>query len=149
VKPQSAKAKGKLLENWVADQIKAKGLDNKAHRDGASGAGNREKADISTSLLILGRQAMFECKNQKTVKLVEWWKQTEEHCKSGGEPLLITKYDREPLEATKITLYFDTFLDLIKKAKEPPKIDNASRELRWHLERLKQDCKKTIDLLEA
>lgn len=147
MKPSSAKQKGKLLENWVADQIKLKGLDHKAHRDGASGAGNREKADISTSLMILGRQCMFECKNQKSINFPQWWKQTEEHCKSGGEPLLITKYDKEPLEAAKITLYLDTFLDLLKKAQEPKTQFNANRELVWHLERVKQDAHKTIKLL--
>lgn len=148
MKPSSAKAKGKLLENYVADLIKSKGLDSKAHRDGASGAGNREKADISTSLTILGRQAMFECKNQKTIKMVEWWKQVDNECKSGGEPLLVTKYDREPLEASKITLYLETFLDLVVRASEPKSQENASKELKWHLEQIKRDAQKTLKLLK-
>ena len=37
------KEKGKQLEDYVADQIVAKGIDSRARRDGASGAGTREK----------------------------------------------------------------------------------------------------------
>lgn len=147
MKSQSAKQKGKLLENYVADQIKVKGLDNKAHRDGASGSGNREKADISTSMTVLGRQAMFECKNQKTMKFNEWWRQLESYSHD-GEPILAFKFDRESLEATKVVIYLDSFLELVKKACEPKSQFNANRELVWHLERVKQDAQKTIKLLE-
>jgi hypothetical protein len=148
MKPSSAKQKGKLLENWVADQIVAKGLDNKARREGSSGAGNRDKADVVTSMTILNRNVSIECKNQKSISFPEWWKQCEEAAiKTSSEPLLVTKYDREPLEAAKVTIYLDTFLDLIKKASEPKSQFNANRELVWHLERVKQDAKKTLGLL--
>jgi Holliday junction resolvase len=147
--PTSAKKKGKYLESHVADLIRLKGLDNRAYRDGASGAGNREKGDVATSITILGRNICIECKNQKTSKFPKWWKQCETAAlKTSSEPVLITKYDREPLEAAKVTIYLDTFLDLVKRAKEPTKVDAPSRELRWHLERLKQDAGKVIKLLE-
>lgn len=146
--PSSAKQKGKLLENWVADQIVAKGLDNKARREGSSGAGNRDKADVVTSMTILNRNISIECKNQKTVNFPEWWKQCEEAAlKTSCEPLLVTKYDRESLEAAKVTLYLDTFLDLVKKASEPKSQTNANRELMWHLERVKQDAQRTLKIL--
>jgi hypothetical protein len=145
--PKSAKQKGKVLENYVADQIRSKGIDSKAHRDGASGAGNREKADISTSMSILGRQAMIECKNQKAMKFQEWWKQLEQYVHD-GEPILAFKFDREGLEATKVVIYLDTFLDLVKRASEPKSQANANRELRWHLEQVKRDAQKTIKMLE-
>lgn len=114
MKIQSAKQRGKLLENWVADQIIAKGLDNRARRDGASGAGNREKADISTSLTINGINAGFECKNHKTLHIPDWWKQTKKLKTLNKEPILVYKLPREPFEETLCTLRLNTLLELCK-----------------------------------
>lgn len=114
MKPSSAKAKGKLLEDYVADQIILKGLDSKAHRDGASGAGNREKGDINTSMMVLGQNAGFECKNQATLHIPEWWKQTKKLESLQREPILAFKQFGEPLTETKVIIYLDTFLELVK-----------------------------------
>lgn len=111
---KSAKAKGKLLEDHVADQIIAKGIDHKAHRDGASGAGNREKGDISTSMMVLGQNAGFECKNQATLHIPDWWKQVKKLESLGREPILVFKIYGEPLSETKVVIYLDTFLELVK-----------------------------------
>src|SRR3990167_9098211 len=109
--PKSAIAKGKILENYVADMLREKGLDSKAYRSHGSGSGNREKSDIWTSLMICGRNAGFECKNHKVLKIPEWWKQTEKLSMLGYEPVLVFKMDRESLEETKVVIYLDTFLE--------------------------------------
>ena len=83
MKPQSAIAKGKILENYISDQIREKGLDQFAARSAGSGNGNREKADIKTSMQVLGRNAGFEAKNHKSIHLPEWWAQTKELEKVG------------------------------------------------------------------
>lgn len=114
MKGKSAKAKGKLLEDYVADQIILKGLDSKAHRDGASGAGNREKGDINTSMMVLGQNAGIECKNQATLHIPEWWKQTKKLESLQREPILAFKQFGEPLTETKVIIYLDTFLELVK-----------------------------------
>ncbi len=116
MKPSSAKAKGKLLEDHVADQIVAKGLDSKARRDGASGAGNREKGDICTSMMVLGQNAGIECKNQATLSIPDWWRQTKKMESLGREPILAFKIYGEPLTETKVVIYLDTFLELVKLA---------------------------------
>jgi len=114
IKTQSARAKGKKLENWIADKIRNKGIDHKAIRDGASGAGNREKGDVSTSAQVFGRNLGIEAKNYKNAHIQEWWKQTQKLEILGREPVLVYKLDREPFEETKAVIYLDTFLDMIK-----------------------------------
>jgi len=73
MKPRSAKAKGKLLEKYVADQIREKGIDLKAYPSHGSGSSPTEKGDIWTSMMILGQNAGIECKNQERVSLWQWW----------------------------------------------------------------------------
>ncbi len=59
---QSAIQKGKLLENYVAQEIRKKRLDTMAMRQIGSGAG-LWKGDVNTKMKILNRQAVIECKN--------------------------------------------------------------------------------------
>ena len=149
MKPSSAKAKGKLLEDYVADQIVAKGLDNKAHRDGASGAGNREKGDINTSLMILGQNAGIECKNQATLCIPEWWKQTRKLESLGREPVLAFKIYGEPMEETKVIIYLDTFLEMARCASERIQAPDTQddRDKRWAFESAKTALTKALKYL--
>jgi len=109
-----AKQKGKKLEDYVADLIVSKGIDPKARRDGASGAGNREKGDISTSMMILGQNAGIECKNHAKLNIPDWWRQTKKLESLRMEPVLVFHIEQEPMEETKVVIYLDTFLDLVK-----------------------------------
>jgi Holliday junction resolvase len=115
--PRSKIQKGKLLEQHVADQLREKGLDDKAYRAHGSGNGNREKADIWTSMMILGQNAGIECKNQSKINIPDWWRQTQKLEKLGREPVLVFKLPYEPLGGTLAVVYLDTLLDLIKNQK--------------------------------
>lgn len=117
MKPKSAIAKGKLLEQYVADQIRAKGIDPKAYRSHGSGNGNTEKSDIWTSMMVLGQNAGIECKNHATLAIPEWWRQTKKLMSLGREPILAFKIFGEPMEETKVVIYLDTFLELVKNQK--------------------------------
>lgn len=112
MKQASALAKGKKLEDWVANQIREKGLDPKAYRSHGSGSTNNEKGDIWTSMQCLGQNVGIECKNQKVLKIQEWWKQTLKLESLSREPVLVFKVDGEPMEATKCVIYLETFLEL-------------------------------------
>jgi hypothetical protein len=105
--------KGKILEKYVADQIRAKGIDLKAYPSHGSGNSTTEKGDIWTSMMILGQNAGIECKNQAVLKIPEWWKQTKRLESLGREPVLAFKIYGEPLEATKVVIYLDTLLGLV------------------------------------
>ena len=135
MKSKSATDKGKLLENYVADQIKAKGLDNKAYRSHGSGSGNREKGDIWTKVAIFGRNLGIECKNQKTLAIPDWWRQTKKLEVLGREPVLAFKIHNESIGEAKVVIYLDTFLDLVKASQgtvEKKELDQPSFQKKYH-----------------
>lgn len=122
MKPKSAKAKGKLLEDYVADLIIEKGIDPRARRESSSGAGSREKGDIWTSMTILGQNAGIECKNHTTLHIPEWWRQTTKLESLGREPVLVFKFPHEPLANAKVVIYLDTLLELVKNENTKDKV---------------------------
>ena len=113
----NTKQKGLVLEKYVCEQIIAKGLDDRARPAYNSGATNSEKADIWTSMMILGQNAGIECKNQKTISIPDWWRQTKKLESLGREPVLVYKIHNAPLSDTLVTIYLDTLLELIKNQK--------------------------------
>ncbi len=154
MKYKSAIQKGKDLENHVADRIVAFGLDQKAQRIGGSGNGNREKADISTSLTILGRNAGIECKNQTNLAIPQWWAQARKLEDIGREPILAFKMRGEPLEATTCVIYLETLLALCQQAQvgavvalQPTKTPQKERDLKWAIQNAKAALAKVDKLL--
>lgn len=115
---KTAKQKGKQLENYVMEEIIKRGLDDRAIRDGASGASNKEKRDINTNMTLLGRLAGIECKNHAVPHIKDWWEQTQKLEQLEYEPILIYKLKGESLGDSKAVIYATTLLDLIKNQKE-------------------------------
>ena len=145
--PRSAIQKGRLLEQFVVQKLRDKGLDLHATRTPGSGNGTHDKADISTSAQVFGRNLGIEAKNQKTLASPEWWRQTEKLSLLGQEPVLVFKFPREHEENAKVVIYLDTFLDLVKAAREPKKADEGGRELRYQLRIIKEAAKRILRLL--
>lgn len=106
--------KGKILEKYVADQIREKGLDPRAYPAHGSGNTNTEKGDIWTSLMILGQNVGIECKNHASLRIPEWWRQTKKLESLGREPILVFKEYGEGLGETKCVIYLDTLLEILK-----------------------------------
>ena len=131
------KEKGKLLENWVADRLCETGLDVRAKRDGASGAGNREKCDISTSVQINGRNLGIECKNHKTLHIPEWWKQTKKLETLGYEPILAFKLPYDSLEASLVVIRLETLLELLQGNSESLEPIIEKPEIKWRAKKAK------------
>ena len=158
----NTRQKGMILSNYIADQIVAKGLDPKARADGGSGAGNREKADICTSVTIFGQNLGIEAKNQKNINHKASWKQVKKLESLGCEPVLAFKDFGEPLAECKVIIYLDTFLELVKASKNgqtsqkmpvsvserPYNVDNDQRDLKYSLGHLKASLSKVMKLLE-
>jgi hypothetical protein len=111
----STKQKGRILENYVADQIQKKGIDLRARAEMSSGAGTREKGDIWTSMMILDQNVGIECKNQKVLKIQDWWRQTRKLESLGREPVLVFKIPHEQEGDTKCIIYLDTLLEIVKE----------------------------------
>ena len=121
MKPKSAIQKGKLLEEYVATQIRLKGIDLKAYRSHGSGSSPTEKGDIWTSMMILDQNVGIECKNHATLHIPEWWRQVKKLESLGREPVLVFKIAHEQEGDTKCVIYLDTLLELVKN-------QNASKE---------------------
>ena len=115
ITPQSKIQKGRLLENFIAQEIRRKMLDPLAMRQLGSGA-SKWKGDINTKMRIINRQVVIECKNQTRITLPEWWRQTDRQAYPSCEPVLVIKFPQEPLEAAKAEIYFKTLLNLIELA---------------------------------
>ena len=49
-----------------------------------------------------------------------------------GEPVLVIKLHNEPLEASKVVIYLDTFMELAKRASEP-KMKEPNQSLKYRL----------------
>lgn len=114
----NTRTKGQILEKYVCEQIKDKGIDTHPRPSFNSGATNTEKSDIWTSMMILGQNAGIECKNQNTLKIQEWWRQTKKLETLSKEPMLVFHIKNEPLQETKVVMYLDTILEMIKKLKD-------------------------------
>lgn len=153
MKPQSAIQKGKDLENYIARRIAESGLDRQAMRMPGSGSG-KWKGDINTKMKVLGQQAVIEAKNQKIIKIQEWWAQTERQTLNYGFPILVFKLSNKRYESSKAVIYWDSLLELIKRSQEPRTIDpdkDLSREintLKWQMNNVKESIKRIENRLK-
>lgn len=137
----SAVQKGKLLEDHVALRIRELGIDSKAYRSHGSGNGNTEKGDIWTSMTVFGQNAGIECKNQKVLAIPEWWRQTKRLESLGREPILVFKQFGEPLGDSKVVVYLETFLELVRAHKDAVRAPRTSdhKELARQLREIASD----------
>lgn len=149
MKKKSAVAKGKLLEDYVACQIREKGIDPKAIRSHGSGNTNTEKGDIWTSMQILGQNVGIECKNQKTLAIPAWWKQTKKLESLGREPVLIFRLKQEAMEETKVIIYLDTLLELIAQQKDQILLKPEDPKLKYAMQRLKDNLREVIKYIDV
>ncbi len=139
MKAASSIAKGKFLENYVVDRIIALGLDPKARRSAGSGNGNRDKADIVTSMQILGQNIGIEAKNHATLHIPEWLKQVGKLESLGMEPVLAFKQQGESLEDTRVIIYLETFLNLIVASK-----GGATKDA-WQTKRVRENLENAVN----
>ena len=92
VKTQSAKAKGRKLQQWFANVlVETLGLDSEDIESRPMGSQGED--------IILGKQSRqlfpfsVECKNQEAVNVWKAYEQATENCK-GYEPLVVIKRNR-------------------------------------------------------
>ena len=92
MRPSSAKAKGRKLQQWFTNKmVEILGLDTEDLESRPMGSQGED--------IIMGKQSRnkfpysIECKNQEALKLWKAYAQAEEHCK-GNEPLVVLKRKR-------------------------------------------------------
>jgi hypothetical protein len=139
MKPKSAIAKGKILENMVADKLKV--IDPTAHRQPGSGNG-LAKGDISNNLGLC-----IECKNTARLNWKETAKQVERQAMGYAKEVVIWHAPRTPEDKAIVIIDLDFFIELMGKSKEP-KTKEPDREFRYLLNNLKVVIQKVIKRLE-
>lgn len=107
MKPRSAKAKGKRLEQKVASMWRSKTKDMAMNTPG-SGSGLKFKEDV------YNRHFAIECKNQETVHLWKWWQQARGEQYLGKPPVLIISGNHRPILAV---MSIEEWLNLVMEAK--------------------------------
>ncbi|MEK9767349.1 MAG: hypothetical protein VW683_00395 [Betaproteobacteria bacterium] len=111
MKPSSAKAKGRRLQNQVTQLILER-FSGVLEEDDVRGAIMGESGE-DIKLSPLARKHFpysTECKNQERLNIWNSWKQAKENTREGCTPLLVYTKNRHELM---VTLTFDDFLKMI------------------------------------
>lgn len=142
---ESAKAKGKRFEDWIAQQIEDAGL-GRARREKGSGSG-KYKGDIFANIDFL-----LECKNEKQTNFLTNIDQAKRQAEIGNwakeKWCLIARDPRFPeFQEVYATINLGEFLKLLKTQREPI-IKQPDRSMKWKLEKLRQIAKEIIKDLE-
>lgn len=106
MKPQSAKAKGRKLQQMTRDIILERNpeLESDDVRSTSMGAGGEDVQLSSAARKLVPFQ--IECKNKQEIAVCNWFDQAKEH--GPHEPLLVVKQDHgEPLAILKAEVFFD------------------------------------------
>ena len=98
MKPSSAKAKGRLFQQWVRDRLLAafKSLEPDDCRSTSMGAGG-EDIQLSPAARKLVPWSI-ECKSNKAIAVYKFYDQAKENCSKKHEPVVFMKMNgRKPL----------------------------------------------------
>jgi len=139
MKPRSAIAKGKQLENIVADKLKT--VDATAHRQPGSGNG-LAKGDISNNLNLC-----IECKNTTRLNFREAARQVERQAMGYAKEVIVWHAPHTPEGKAVAIIDLDYFIELLKRNAEP-KTKVPDRELRWALARIITAAKDVVRRIE-
>mgnify|MGYP001615295858 CR=1 FL=1 len=146
MKPASAKAKGKALEDFIAERLVKTGIDPTARRSYSSGSG-LNKTDVENQIGLA-----IEAKNQRQAALWKWWKQAERQSEMTHTiPVLVAKPPQMPLEASlavvpwyfmeKLLTAFLRHSGALEEVAERPNI-------KWKLLKIKQLCQEITKNIE-
>jgi hypothetical protein len=95
IKTQSAKAKGRKLQQWVRNMILEliPSLEQDDVKSTSMGAGGE---DVQLSPAARKKIPIsLECKARKSIAVYSYYAQAEENCPTGMEPVVIIKADRK------------------------------------------------------
>lgn len=137
--PRSAKNKGNRYENHLIEVFKEK-LDSKAQRTYGSGSG-LDKQDIRLPSFNIE----VEAKNQKTLKIMDWWEQCKRQ-EYGNMAVLIFKNPRKAeFQESLVVMGLDDWIELVKKQNETVEIEsNFDPNLKWKVKRLQEAAREVF-----
>jgi len=134
---------GNEFEEHLINVFK-KELDKGAKKTYQSGSG-LDKQDI-----ILPEFGIeIEAKNQKTIKVMDWWEQCKRQ-EFGNKGVLIFSNPRKPkFQEALVVMGLDDWIELMKKQNEVVEVEtNFSPQLKWKVKRLKDAAHEVFKELE-
>lgn len=139
MKPRSAKNKGNRYENWLIEYFREK-VDSKAQRTYGSGNG-LDKQDIRLPSFNIE----IEAKNQKTLKIIDWWEQCKRQ-EFGNMAVLIFRNPRKAeFQENIVMIGLDDFSELVKKKNEIVEVEsNYDPKLKWKVANLKRAAQEVF-----
>lgn len=138
----NSKKKGNIWENKFANWLVQNGI--KAWKDGASGGGLNEKADVGNNLNL-----HFEVKAVKKLNLQEVWRKACYECeKTHNAPVLAVHFDGMPDNQWLMVIHSEHFLELITKT-DGVKTDYQDPKKKWHVRNLVEAAKLVLKDFEV
>lgn len=138
----NSKKKGNKGENKFANWLVKNGI--KAWKDGASGGGSNEKADIGNNLNL-----HFEIKTVKKIGLLEVWKKALLECqKTHNLPVLGIHFDGMPEEEWLMVVSSQHFLELLQGESAPVDMSYEDPKQKWAIKNLIEASKKVLKFYE-
>lgn len=131
--PRSKKNKGNRFENYLIEVFREK-LDSKAQRTYGSGNG-LDKQDVRLPQFDIE----IEAKNQKTIKLMDWWEQCKKQEFGCTGVLAIRNPKKSEFQETLIVMDLEDWIELVKNQNETVEVEsNYDPSLKWKMKRLKE-----------
>lgn len=149
----SKKAKGSKFEREIAKKYVEYDICKNAMRQPLSGAIENLKGDINHSHNVaIPFKFIDECKNQETVSIHKWWRQTLNQCGIGEEPVLhFKKNNTEPLTIIRTETFFSLLGEIVSLYNEkspevtPPsdyKKVEALNKIKYGIKMIKENINK-------
>ena|SRR3990167_1354986 len=138
----NSKKKGNLWENRFSNWLIDNGI--KAWKDGMSGGGDREKADVGNNLNL-----HIEVKGVKKVNLQKVWKKALQECeKTHNSPLIAIHFDGMKDDEFLIVINNYDWLDLVKGESAPIDMTYEDPKQKWAIKNLIEASKKVLKFYE-
>lgn len=142
----NSKKKGNKNENAFANWLRDN--DIKAWKDGMSGGGNREKADVGNNI-----NCNFECKAVKAINLKKAWQQTTKNAEmTHNTPYLVIHFDGMPENSWIMVMDNWSWLEMFKKSQGEKIVEYTpeedSREKKWAIMNAKTAISKLLKFYE-
>lgn len=143
MKPKSAQAKGDRLENHLVEKLR-QCVDSNTHRTSGSGNG-LDKNDIRIPSLNIE----IEAKNQQTINIRDWWKQTEAQLTSGNIGVLAIRHPDYPeFQKTLIVTDLEDWIGLLQSQGGERVISQVlDSKAKWKIQSTVQNLKDIIKIL--
>lgn len=138
-KIQTARQRGKDLENFVADKLKSSGLDPQAIRQIGSGSGLR-KGDIHNSL-----GWTFECKNVGRFNWEEAAKQVRREAMGYQKEAIIYHPKNRPLDDSVAIININDFMELLKG--ERREMNDISKIPKYLVNKVREELRQLLKYL--